>query len=76
MYDTLITESKDLPEDMLFEIVQFVRFLKSKMAQKHSATNKESRQNLSKRKPGILSGGLLYMADDFDETPDCFQEYM
>ena len=25
---------------------------------------------------GALKGGLFYMADDFDETPDCFKEYM
>ena len=25
---------------------------------------------------GALKGGLVYMADDFDETPECFKEYM
>ena len=29
-----------------------------------------------KRKLGALKGKLIYMADDFDETPDCFKEYM
>ena len=24
---------------------------------------------------GALKGGLVYMADDFDETPECFKEY-
>ena len=27
------------------------------------------------REPGILKG-QIWMADDFDETPDCFKEYM
>ena len=30
----------------------------------------------SGRKLGPLAGGLVFMADDFDETPDCFKEYM
>ncbi len=30
----------------------------------------------SGRKLGPLSGGLVFMADDFDETPECFKEYM
>lgn len=30
----------------------------------------------SGRKLGPLVGGLVFMADDFDETPDCFKEYM
>lgn len=29
-----------------------------------------------RRKLGPLAGGLVFMADDFDETPDCFKEYM
>ena len=24
----------------------------------------------------IFSGGLMYIADDFDETPECFKEYL
>lgn len=30
----------------------------------------------SGRKLGSLVGELVFMADDFDETPDCFKEYM
>ena len=30
----------------------------------------------AKRKLGALKGMLIYMADDFDETPGCFKEYM
>ncbi len=30
----------------------------------------------SGRKLGPLAGGLVFMADDFDETPNCFKEYM
>ena len=24
----------------------------------------------------VFSGGMTYIADDFDETPDCFKEYV
>ncbi len=24
----------------------------------------------------FFSGGMTYIADDFDETPDCFKEYV
>ena len=24
----------------------------------------------------VFSGGLTYIADDFDETPECFKEYL
>ncbi len=29
-----------------------------------------------KRSPGSGTGQLLFMADDFDETPDDFKEYL
>jgi hypothetical protein len=39
-------------------------------------TGKYSEDKTSGRKLGPLAGGLVFMADDFDETPDCFKEYM
>ncbi len=32
-------------------------------------------QKKNRRQPGGLTG-KFYMAEDFDETPDCFKEYM
>ena len=32
-------------------------------------------QKENRRQPGGLTG-KFYMAEDFDETPDCFKEYM
>ena len=34
------------------------------------------REDEAKRESNLLNGALKYMADDFDETPDCFKEYM
>jgi hypothetical protein len=39
-------------------------------------TGNYSEDKPSGRKIGPLAGGLVFMADDFDETPDCFKEYM
>jgi hypothetical protein len=39
-------------------------------------TGKYSENKISGRELGPLSGGLVFMSDDFDETPDCFREYM
>ena len=48
-------------------VFDFVEFLFSK---RNSAQGKQP-----KRTPGGLTGNF-YMASDFDETPDCFREYM
>ncbi len=31
--------------------------------------------NIMRRVPGGLTG-IFYMADDFDETPECFKDYV
>jgi hypothetical protein len=37
--------------------------------------NKAEKGN-SERELALLAGRLVSMSDDFDETPDCFKEYM
>jgi hypothetical protein len=37
--------------------------------------NKAEKGN-SERELAPLAGGLVSMSDDFDETPECFKEYM
>lgn len=63
-YSELIEAAKDLSENDISEVVDFVNFLKLK-------SNRSNRVVLDS-----LKGKLKYMADDFDETPDCFKEYM
>ena len=74
-YDTLVREAKDLPEDMIEQVLDFMRFLKyaSKKEQtKHSVSN-----NITFcRTVNPLADELISMAEDFDETPECFKEYM
>ena len=54
-----------LSEASVAEVLDFIQFLKAKDDRK--------KRNIIFDE---LKGGLIYMADDFDETPDCFKEYM
>ena len=62
-----------LPDDSVRLLIQFI----DSISLDHSSKEKASRNEESKtyRKPGILKGSLV-LADDFDETPECFKEYM
>ena len=74
-YDTLVREAKDLPEDMIEQVIDFMRFLKyaSKKEQtKHSISN-----NITLRRTvNPLADEFISRAEDFDETPECFKEYI
>jgi len=74
-YDTLVREAKDLPEDMIEQVIDFMRFLKyaSKKEQtKHSISN-----NITLRRTvNPLADEFISMAEDFDKTPECFKEYV
>lgn len=72
-YEAILEEVKDLPEDSQTEVLHFILFLKSK---KENEEPKMPSPKKPKRKFDIMAGKLLYMADDFDETPECFEEYM
>ena len=64
-YAELIEEARGLSESSVYEVIDFIKFLKAKEA-----------KPTKERKSNLLAGGLKYMADDFDETPDCFKEYV
>ena len=64
-YAELLEEVKGLNESDMAEVVDFVRFLKTKYSSK-----------IKCRESNILKGKLNYMADDFDQTLDEFKEYM
>ena len=64
-YAELLEEVKDLSENNAAVVLDFVKYIKSKDGNKKP-----------ERKSNLLAGGLIYMADDFDATPDCFKEYM
>ncbi len=66
--EALLKEVEGLSEDTIKEVFDFVLFLKSKNAKMDSQMH---RRNL-----GLWATEPFYMSDDFDETPDCFKEYI
>lgn len=67
-----MTAVKLLPEDKLPQLLQFVRFLNPSTKEKTDAALKS--QHEVRRTPGGFPGKVM-MADDFDDTPDCFEDY-
>ncbi len=67
--DILIKEADGLSEDKIAEVVSFIQFLKTK---DNPSVTTEKRQF---RTPGGLKGDCI-MAEDFDDTPECFKEYV
>lgn len=64
-YSEIAEAVMDLSENSANEVLDFIEFLKAK----------EKREK-KERKANLLAGGLVFMSDDFDETPDDFKEYM
>ncbi len=66
-----------MPEDKVYYVLQLLESIEG-LTGKNSETDSVniSVNKNSGRKLGPLAGGLVFMADDFDETPDCFKEYM
>ncbi|MBP5160357.1 MAG: DUF2281 domain-containing protein [Lachnospiraceae bacterium] len=61
-YAEIVEEAKGLSERSAAEVLDFIKFLKSK----------EDKEDKAERKSNLLSGGLKYMAEDFDETPSFY----
>ena len=64
LYDTLIQEAKDLPEEIIAQTLIYMRFLRSQ------ASENASSQASKKRSINPLADDFISIADDFDETPD------
>jgi hypothetical protein len=62
----LISEGYDIDESNEEIAKMFGEELERRQAEKGN----------SERKLAPLAGGLVSMSDDFDETPECFKEYM
>ena len=61
-YAELMEVAKGLSEDEISEVMDFARFIDSKR-----------KKDDNKVVFDLLKGGLIYMADDFDETPECLR---
>lgn len=60
-----------LPADKLSQVVSFAKFL---LTQPETDRLLEPERKFVRRS-GVLKGQIS-IADDFDETPECFKEYM
>ena len=74
-YDTLIREARDLPEDMIEQVIDFMRFLKY-TSKKEQAKPSISNDVVFHRSVNPLADEFISIAEDFDETPECFKEYI
>ena len=62
----------------LEEQIRFMAYLANIIQQKSELKYSESTQKITKKPIRHLGKwkGQIWMADDFDETPECFEEYM
>ena len=67
LYDVLEKKIECLTVEQQQSVFDYVDFLLSK--------NTGVQKKEHKRRPGGLTGEF-FMAPDFDETPECFKEYM
>lgn len=75
-YELLEKELEDLPESNIADVIEYIQFLKFKLLKdENNIGSAIAERKHPERKLGILEGKFV-MADDFDETPDCFKEYM
>ena len=66
-YDVLEKKIESLTKEQQQSVFDYINFLVYK--------NQSSKTDKQKRQPGGLDGNF-YMAPDFDETPDCFKDYV
>ena len=64
-----------LPDDLVSQVILFAEFLKSNGGSYSQEIRKTVDENGYVRKPGVLKQKMI-MASDFDETPDCFKDYV
>ena len=69
--DVIVKEATGLPDKYVNMVVSYIHFLQYQLK-----TEEEKGRVSGKRQLGILADKFHYMADDFDETPDCFEDYV
>ncbi len=66
-----------MSEDKVYYVLQLLESIEGLTNQKPETESRNTSAGKGfKRRRNPLAGGLVFMADDFDETPDCFKEYM
>lgn len=67
--DEVLAEISEAPNSVLYELIDYIKFLKFKSSSKNSPVQ-------HKRQAGIAKDPNFYMAEDFDEPLEDFKEYM
>lgn len=70
----VIKEAGLLSDEDLAQVIQFMGFLRFSKSRK-PLTDIQQTNGKKYRTRGGLSGRVI-LADDFNETPECFKEYM
>lgn len=66
-YDTLIREAEELPEDMIEQVIEFMRFLKY-VSKKEETKHPINKDITFHRSVNPLADEFVSIAEDFDET--------
>ena len=75
-YVALEQKLRQVPEGYFAFVSNFLDFVLSKdFTLKPDGKAEEKNEKMPLRQLGQWKG-QVWMADDFDETPDCFEEYM
>lgn len=69
----VIKEAGFLSEEELLQVIQFMNFLRYNKSQRVSVMVEQKKKKYRER--GCLSGQVK-ISDDFNETPECFKEYI
>ncbi len=64
--DVMVKEATGLPDKYVDMVVSYIRFLQ------YQLKSEETVQSSGKRQLGLLADRFHSIADDFEETPDCF----
>lgn len=65
-----------LPDDGMQSLSQFVDFLSFSFTKKQTEVGAAAKKGTSRKYLRGIMPGKIVMSDDFDETPECFAEYM
>lgn len=72
--EILIDEAKDMSEDSLMQVIQYMRFLKWEKLQLEDSAD-DHVEKATYRQPGLYQG-MIQIADDFDAPIADMKEYM
>ena len=72
--EILIDEAKDMSEDTLMQVVQYMRFLKWEKLQPEDPADGQEKKTVY-RQPGLYQG-MIHITDDFDAPLADMKEYM